>query len=84
MEVQVPPVKRTALARGLPVAQPEKIKNNAVFQAQLERIQPDAVLVVAYGRIIPQWMLALPRFGNIICMGHYCPSIGALLRFNGR
>src|SRR5580700_6553807 len=74
MEVQVPPVKKTALARGLPVAQPEKIKNNAEFQALLEGIQPDAILVVAYGRIIPQWMLALPRFGNINLHGSLLPK----------
>src|SRR5271170_1748788 len=65
MEVQAPPVKRVALARGIPVVQPEKIKNNAEFRALLEGTQPDAILVVAYGRIIPQWMLELPRFGNI-------------------
>src|SRR5271155_357517 len=74
MEVQVPPVKKTALARGLPVAQPEKIKNNAEFQALLEGTQPDAILVVAYGRIIPQWMLELPRFGNINLHGSLLPK----------
>jgi methionyl-tRNA formyltransferase len=74
MEVQAPPVKRTALARGLPVAQPEKIKNNPVFQALLEGTQPDAILVVAYGRIIPQWMLELPRFGNINLHGSLLPK----------
>jgi hypothetical protein len=43
--------------------QPEKIKNNVEFRERLEAIAPDAILVVAYGRIIPQWMLELPRFG---------------------
>jgi methionyl-tRNA formyltransferase len=47
------------------VTQPEKIKNNPEFQAQLEQIRPDAIIVVAYGRIIPQWMLELPPLGNI-------------------
>src|ERR1700722_4556481 len=61
MELQAPPVKLAAMAMGIPVVQPEKIKNNAEFRAQLEAIVPDAILVVAYGRIIPQWMLALPR-----------------------
>jgi methionyl-tRNA formyltransferase len=36
------------------VTQPEKIKNNAEFRAQLEAIAPDAIVVVAYGRIIPR------------------------------
>lgn len=59
------PVKRTALEVGLPVVQPEKIRNNEEFRAQLEAAQPDAIVVVAYGRILPPWMLALPRLGCI-------------------
>lgn len=64
-ELHAPPVKQTALAAGLTVTQPEKIRNNAEFRAQLEAIQPDAIVVVAYGRIIPPWMLGLPRLGCI-------------------
>src|SRR5512140_1257795 len=65
MQVAATPVKQLALERGVEVAQPEKIKNNEEFRASLEQIAPDAVVVVAYGRIIPQWMIDLPRFGNI-------------------
>lgn len=57
------PVKAAALAHGIPVEQPEKIKTNEALRAQLQAIQPDAIIVVAYGRILPQWMLDLPRFG---------------------
>ena len=60
-----PPVKLTAQAAGLPVTQPEKIRDNAEFRARLEAISPDAIVVVAYGRIAPPWMLALPRLGCI-------------------
>jgi methionyl-tRNA formyltransferase len=60
-----PPIKNLALEVGLPVVQPEKIKNNPEFRARLEAIRPDAIIVVAYGRIIPEWMLGLPRFGNL-------------------
>jgi methionyl-tRNA formyltransferase len=74
MEVQAPAVKRVALARGIPVVQPEKIKNNAEFRGRLEAIAPDVILVVAYGRIIPQWMLELPRFGNINLHGSLLPK----------
>lgn len=74
MEMQAPPVKRTALEHNLPVVQPEKIKNNHEFRAQLEAIVPDAIIVVAYGRIIPQWMLDLPRFGNINLHGSLLPK----------
>ncbi len=41
------------------------IKNNQEFRAQLKAIGPDAIIVVGYGRIIPQWMIDLPRFGNL-------------------
>jgi methionyl-tRNA formyltransferase len=65
MQVAPTPVKQLALERGIEVTQPEKIKNNAEFRARLEQIAPAAIVVVAYGRIIPQWMIDLPRFGNI-------------------
>lgn len=63
--LQAPPVKQVALAAGIPVTQPEKIRNNAEFRTRLESLAPDAIIVVAYGRIIPAWMLALPRLGCI-------------------
>jgi len=44
------------------------------FREQLEAIRPDAILVVAYGRIIPQWMLELPRYGNINLHGSLLPK----------
>jgi methionyl-tRNA formyltransferase len=65
MALMAPPVKQLALAHNLPVAQPEKLKNNLEFRAQLEDIRPDAILIVAYGRIIPRWMLDLPPQGNL-------------------
>ena len=64
-QMTAPPVKQTALAAELRVTQPETIKNNGEFRATLEAIAPDAIVVVAYGRIIPQWMLRLPRLGCI-------------------
>src|SRR5579875_1267957 len=74
MELQQSAVKRVALARGLRVLQPEKIKKNEELRAELEGIQPDAIIVVAYGRIIPEWMLTLPRFGNINLHGSLLPK----------
>src|ERR1700678_1406685 len=58
-------VKESALALQLPVTQPDSIKNNDEFRAQLTALKPDATIVVGYGRIIPQWMLDLPPLGNI-------------------
>lgn len=65
MSLVAPPVKQSALEAGLPISQPEKIKNDQEFRAQLEAIQPEAIIVVAYGRIIPKWMLDLPPHGNL-------------------
>jgi methionyl-tRNA formyltransferase len=69
-----PPVKQIALAHSLAVIQPEKIRNNVEFRAQLEQIAPDAIVVVAYGRIIPKWMLDLPRLGCINLHGSLLPK----------
>jgi methionyl-tRNA formyltransferase len=74
LQLHMPPVKRVALAHGIPVVQPEKIKANADFRAALEAVQPDAIVVVAYGRIIPRWMLDLPRYGNINLHGSLLPK----------
>ena len=64
-QLNAPPVKQIAVAAGIRVVQPEKIRNNPEFRAELEATAPDAIVVVAYGRILPPWMLALPRFGCI-------------------
>jgi methionyl-tRNA formyltransferase len=65
LELVPSPVKQSALQLGLPITQPDKIKTNDDFRAQLTALQPDAIVVVGYGRIIPQWMLDLPPLGNI-------------------
>jgi methionyl-tRNA formyltransferase len=67
-------VKLAAAEFDLPIVQPEKIKHNAELRAQLEEIAPDAIVVVAYGRIIPKWMLDLPRYGNINLHGSLLPK----------
>lgn len=65
MDVAVSPVKAAASRLGLSVAQPAAIKDNAEFREQLAAIRPDAIIVVGYGRIIPKWMIELPRLGNL-------------------
>jgi methionyl-tRNA formyltransferase len=65
MELAASPVKESAVRLGIPVVQPATIKNNLDFRAQLEALHPDGIIVVGYGRIIPQWMIDLPRLGNL-------------------
>jgi methionyl-tRNA formyltransferase len=65
MELSVSPVKASAIRLGIAVVQPAAIKDNAEFRDQLTSIRPDAIVVVGYGRIIPQWMIDLPRLGNL-------------------
>jgi methionyl-tRNA formyltransferase len=65
MILAAPPVKQAAERLGLPLVQPEKIKANEDFKQKLQRLRPDAIIVVGYGRLIPPWMLALPPRGNI-------------------
>jgi methionyl-tRNA formyltransferase len=65
MEVTLSPVKDATLRLGIPVIQPATIKNNGGFRDQLAAIAPDAIIVVGYGRIIPQWMIDLPLLGNL-------------------
>jgi methionyl-tRNA formyltransferase len=74
LELHVPPVKQLATRLHLPIQQPERIKTNPELRTQLEAIQPDAIIVVAYGRIISDWMLQLPRFGNINVHGSLLPK----------
>lgn len=65
LELIASPVKQSGQKLNLPIAQPERIKTNEEFRAQLANLNPDAIIVVGYGRIIPQWMLDLPPLGNI-------------------
>jgi methionyl-tRNA formyltransferase len=69
MDVAVSPVKDAATRLGITVLQPASIKNNSEFRDQLAALASDAVvdaiIVVGYGRIIPQWMIDLPRLGNL-------------------
>ncbi len=65
MEVAASAIKKEALRMGLPITQPEKIKNNEELRTKLESIRPEAIIIVGYGHIIPQWMIDLPPLGNI-------------------
>lgn len=60
--LQASPVKREALARGIPVLQPESLKTQAARDA-LRALEPDLMVVVAYGLLLPQKILDIPVHG---------------------
>lgn len=62
--MQFPPVKEVALKYDIPVYQPVKVKEEA-FQQVLEKINPEVIVVVAFGQILPQSILSLPKYGCI-------------------
>ncbi len=70
------PVKMEALARGLPVLQPENLKT-AEAQQQLLDLQPDLMVVVAYGLILPKKVLTIPTHG---CWNVHASLVAALAR----
>lgn len=63
-EVSFSPVKQTALDAGIPVHQPEKIRVPETQQT-LEKAAPDAIVIIAYGQIIPARLLPIPKLGWI-------------------
>lgn len=70
MKLRPSPVKQAALDAQIPVAQPLSLRldgkypqDAAAVKQQLEAIQPDVMVVAAYGLILPQWVLDLPKYG---------------------
>ena len=61
-QLSTPPVKLAALDLGVPVHQPPKIRPPEVFEL-LKSLEPDAIVIVGYGKIIPQHIIDLPRYG---------------------
>ena len=64
MEMSFSPVKTLALANNIPVYQPEKMWDGTAL-AQIKALAPDILVVVAYGRILPDDILAVPRYGAV-------------------
>jgi methionyl-tRNA formyltransferase len=63
-ELTPPAIKTAALKFGLPVFQPEKIRQPGVL-AQLRELAPELIVVVAYGQILPKDVLEIPKFGCV-------------------
>ncbi len=73
MELAYSPVKELSLAHSLPVYQPEKMRDGTALEA-VKALAPDILVVVAYGRILPDDILAVPQYGAINVHGSLLPK----------
>ena len=73
MKLFASPVKELAAATGIPVYQPEKMRDGTALEI-LKSLKPDLVVVVAYGRILPDDILAVPPLGTINIHGSLLPQ----------
>lgn len=55
-------VKTYAKEKGLKIYQPEKVKGNIEFIDEIKKLNPDIIVVVAYGKILPKEMLEIPKY----------------------
>ena len=72
-KVRFSPVKEKAIELEIPVLQPEKIKKNEEFIKIISQAEPDAIVVAAYGRILPSKVLGIPKFGCLNIHGSLLP-----------
>ena len=73
MKVAFSDVKKYALEKELPVYQPETLKDGA-FQDVLDEVQPDVIAVVAYGKLLPEYILNYPKYGCVNVHGSLLPK----------
>ena len=71
--LKAPPVKQFALEKGIPVYQPENLKK-VNFEALLGEIDPKIILVVAFGKILPPYVINYPEFGCVNLHGSLLPK----------
>ncbi len=69
-----PMIKSIADSRGVPVFQPTKVKNNPAFWQGLRDLEPDVIVVAAYGKILPQEVLDIPKKGVVNVHGSFLPK----------
>jgi methionyl-tRNA formyltransferase len=72
-EISISPVKSATVAAGIPVYQPQKIRAEEAYE-YFRSAAPDAVVIIAYGQIIPARLIAIPRFGWINLHGSLLPN----------
>ena len=73
MKLAASPVKELALQEGIPVFQPGKMRDGAALE-QVQSLRPDILVVVAYGKILPDEILAVPKYGAINVHGSLLPQ----------
>ena len=69
-----PPVKKFAESKEIPVYQPYGLRKNELMYNEIKRLRPDLIVVVAYGKILPDEYLKLPKFGCINVHGSLLPK----------
>lgn len=74
MKLVSSPVKEYAVKEGLTLYQPEKVRKNEEFIEKIREIKPDAICVVAYGKILPKTLLEIPKYGSINVHGSLLPE----------
>ena len=72
-EMAMPEVKVYALEKNIPVYQPDTLKDGAILPI-LEEYRPDVIIVVAYGKILPEYILKFPKYGCINIHGSLLPK----------
>lgn len=72
-ETSISPVKAEAMEGGIPVYQPEKVRSEE-SREYFRKVMPDAVVIIAYGQIIPARLIEIPRFGWINLHGSLLPK----------
>ena len=74
MKMVASPVKEFAIEKGLKIYQPEKVRKNEEFINEIKALNPDVICVVAYGKILPQEILDIPKKGAINVHGSLLPK----------
>ena len=74
MKIQMPPTKEYAIANDIEVLQPDKIRKNEEFFEKIKSLKPDIIVVVAYGKILPQEILDIPKYGSMNVHGSLLPK----------
>lgn len=74
MKMIASPVKEYAIEKNLQVYQPIKVRNNPEFLEEVKKLNPDLICVVAYGKILPQELLDIPKYGCVNVHGSLLPE----------